>query len=272
MLMVVTSAWWVPYSQVQRDDAGYEVRGKKNFLPPAMLVLGYGILWTTEDEETMERHARTLLVEPETPAEPSYEIEEEEAVDGDAPDDVKEEPTKDDSDSEDAESNDEGKDNSINRHDQDKYNLAEYGSASDPESVEPASQATQPQTKRYLSAKQRRDLKKGKQHEDQDSDSDVDEITSSITTLSVKSKPQPQVRGKKGKQKKIKSRYADQSDEERELARKLLGAKTETPEKLEEIKPVDNKPSPTKPIPKPRLPPKPSVDEPVEVFPQRWLM
>ena len=64
--MVVTSAWWVPYSQVQRGDAGYEVRGKKNFLPPAMLVLGYGILWTTEDEETMERHARTLLVEPET--------------------------------------------------------------------------------------------------------------------------------------------------------------------------------------------------------------
>ena len=98
VLMVVTSAWWVPYSQVQRGDAGYEVRGKKNFLPPAMLVLGYGILWTTEDEETMERHARTLLVETETPPEPPYEIEAEEAIEEDAQNDVKEEPTKDDSD------------------------------------------------------------------------------------------------------------------------------------------------------------------------------
>src|SRR5579859_1697857 len=59
-LIIVTSAWWVTYDQILKREGTHEVRGKKNFLPPAMLVLGYGMLWSTEDEETQERHARKL--------------------------------------------------------------------------------------------------------------------------------------------------------------------------------------------------------------------
>src|SRR5271170_3656737 len=77
--MAVTSAWWVSWEQVlRREDGGggFEVRGKKNYLPPAMLVLGYGVLWTTEDEETMERHARPLLSDT-TPVEDAPAAEDE---------------------------------------------------------------------------------------------------------------------------------------------------------------------------------------------------
>src|SRR6202022_2770562 len=172
-LMVVTSAWWVPYSQVQRGEGGHEVRGKKNFLPPAMLVLGYGILWTTEDEETMERHARTLLTEiHEAPSEGIDAVDAVDTADVDDAEDGAEPdgPANNDADS-DSESNDanDGNENSIGGRDQDKYNLAEYGSASEnDEELESTPQSTT--TKRHLSVKQRRDLKKGKQIADQPTD------------------------------------------------------------------------------------------------------
>jgi hypothetical protein len=257
--MVVMSAWWVPYAQVHLGDTGFEVRGKKNYLPPAMLVLGYGILWTTEDEETMERHARTLVRE--TPRD-TAEI----TADADEPqgDEEVDEPTKQDTESESSHSDE--KEASIDGQ-EDKYNLAEFGSASEDDVEDEISTSIQTPTKQYLSAKQRRDIKRSKTQPDDDSD--VDEMTSSISTVSLnKSKPQPTVRGKKGRQKKIKARYADQSDEERELARKLLGAKTELPEKpkTQDKATEDIKPAQPKLTPKPRLPPKLSVDEPLEVL------
>jgi hypothetical protein len=266
--MVVTSAWWVPYSQVQRRDAGYEIRGKKAYLSPAMLVLGYGILWTTEDEETMERHKRTLTADTsETPTNADVD-DADTADDDDIAGQVEEQPNavdaNNETDSDGTESNKLDEDD--DGQDQDKYNLAEFGSASEHEEEQPESKSAQP-SKRHLSAKQRRDMKKGKTQQSVDSDSDVDDVTSSIDTLSLQKKPQPKVRGKKGKMKKIKARYADQSDEERELARKLLGAKPEKPQESE-VKLVEEVKAPTpKPKPTPRLPPKPPVDELLEVYP-----
>jgi hypothetical protein len=255
---VVTSAWWVNSSQIQRREGGYDVRGKKNYLPPAMLVLGYGILWTTEDEETMERHARPLLAtsEENTNILPSAEDEEEQ---GDNVQDA----------------GSESDDASNDVKNEDKYNLDQYGSASEDNEGEEikteVSQSVQPTTKRYLSAKQRRNLKKGKPiQDDSDEESEIDEVTTSVSEMSIKTPKQtPNVRGKKGKMKKIKAKYAEQSDEERELARKLLGAKS-TVRKNEDIpsSTVDNKSTPPikKPVPIPR-PPKPIIDEPLEVFP-----
>lgn len=45
----------------------------------------------------------------------------------------------------------------------------------------------------------------------------------------------PLPRGKRGKMKKTKTKYAEQSDEERELARKLLGGKSHHPPAKKEI-------------------------------------
>src|SRR5579871_1502543 len=117
VLIIVTSAWWVPYSQVQRNEGGHVVKGK-NFLPPATLVLGYAVLWLTEDEDTMERHVRQLTGQ-------LAEAIAEEPVDemGEGDEQVDEEGR--------------GKDNvgmeAPNVHDfpEDKYNLSEYGSASE---------------------------------------------------------------------------------------------------------------------------------------------
>jgi hypothetical protein len=259
----------VPYEQVHRTEGGHDVRGKKNYLPPAMLVLGYGVLWFTEDEDTMERHVRPLFFEAaseETLEEaiPEDDILAEQVVDGTG--EVKD-------------ANEEDVDVLPAAGEEDKYNLHEYGSASDEEAPEEQQSKPEPEeattsSKRYLSAKQRRDLRKGKSvnQEDESEDSEVDEVASSITNLSVsKQKTVPQVRGKRGKMKKMKAKYADQSDEERELARRLLG------DKSEKVKAVDDNPVPqpkpdvvkaekkAAPTPTPR-PPRQIEDEPLEVM------
>jgi len=229
-------------------EGGYDVRGKKNFLPPAMLVLGYGILWTTEDEETMERHARPLLEISEIAA----DVEQDEAE-------------------EQIDVEDQGDSDEKSNEADDKYNLDEYGSASEEEEVAADLETPQTSTKRHLSAKQRRDLKKGKPVQGDSEESDVEEVSSSINIMSLsKPKSAPKVRGKKGKMKKMKARYAEQSDEERELARKLLGGKSTTAEKsTEPIPPTDkfDMPPPIKKTATPLIPrpPKPLVDEPLEV-------
>jgi len=261
----------VPYEQVHRTEGGHDVRGKKNYLPPAMLVLGYGVLWFTEDEDTMERHVRPLFVEaaseetlekavPEDDIQVAQVVEDaDEAKDSDE-EDIDILPT--------------------TAAEEDKYHLHEYGSASEQEEA-PEEQPSKPEpeeptsfSKRYLSAKQRRDLKRGKSvHQDDESEeSEVDEVASTITNLSVsKQKIAPQVRGKRGKMKKMKAKYADQSDEERELARRLLG------DKSEKVKAVDDNPVPqpkpdvvkadkkAAPAPTPR-PPRQIEDEPLEVM------
>ena len=246
--------------QIVRSEGGYEVRGKKNYLPPAMLVLGYGVLWTTEDEETMLRHKRPLLTD--SPAADEQTPIEEEVAEG--------EEDEQNAEAEDSDKEDEvmAVDDSITKGDEDKYNLEQYGSASEDNISDQSTAPAESSSKPRLSAKQRRDLKKGKSlNTPADSDSEVDEVASSIDTLNLpKTKAQPKVRGKKGKLKKMKAKYADQSDEERELARKLLGAKTEKAEEPATATP----PPEVKPIqrsePKLRLPPvpKPIIDEPLE--------
>jgi hypothetical protein len=227
-------------------EGGYDVRGKKNFLPPAMLVLGYGVLWTTEDEETMERHARPLLEVSATET-PQDNPEEEIEVD------------------------DEGGSDDKSNEAEDKYNLDQYGSVSEQEEVIQEPESTQTSTKRHLTSKQRRDFKNGKHVQDDSEESDVDQVSSSINTMTLsKPKSAPKVRGKKGKMKKMKARYADQSDDERELAQKLLGTKPTTAEKSAEEVPSADKvdvPPPVKKAP-PQIPrpPKPVVDEPLEVL------
>ena len=272
----MTSAWWVPGIQVQRLEGGsFEVKGKRNYLPPAILVLGYAILWTSEDEETQERHVRRIY-EP---------ITEEVPVVDEAGEDLNENSERSVALTEqeleqDLDMRSESDDESIaHEHikDDDKYNLQEYGSASDEEnepstiSIPSISNPRGSTQKRFLSAKQRRDLKKGKpvSATQSDSDSDVQDATSSIETvaLSTKTKAQPKVRGKRGKMKKLKGKYEDQSEEERELARKLLGAKSTTTPSQPTPPTDETKPLPQKKPPAVPRPPKPIIDEPLEVHP-----
>lgn len=233
-----------------------------------MLVVGYAILWTTEDEETMERHARPLLTESSqvnvdlTVDEVKDSVDEGDAVVEEIPDEASQE-----SEAEKAADTDEKGDDVQG----DKYNLEEYGSASEEEPVTPELGTEPPTnsttTKQFLSAKQRRDRKKGSNKPE-----DMDQVALSISNMSVsKTKSGQQIRGKKGKMKKMKTKYAEQSDDERELARKLLGAKAESaripsasssphPELKEEEKSI------VKPVPRPA---KPIIEESLEVISRR---
>ncbi|CAB4063904.1 Nuclear export mediator factor NEMF,Nuclear export mediator factor Nemf [Lepeophtheirus salmonis] len=70
---MVTNAWWVYSSQVSKTaptgeyltTGSFVIRGKKNFLPPCHLVLGFGILFKLEDGSIArhkdERKVRTLI-------------------------------------------------------------------------------------------------------------------------------------------------------------------------------------------------------------------
>ncbi|KXS09301.1 DUF814-domain-containing protein [Gonapodya prolifera JEL478] len=91
---------------------------------------------------------------------------------------------------------------------------------------------------RRLTAKERRDLKKGKQNQA----SSIPEGGSADKGARSSKERQPStqnVRGKRGKLKKMQEKYADQDDDEREIALKLLGAaKSEPPTKA----PTENKP------------------------------
>lgn len=60
---VVTSAWWVHHHQVSKTaptgqyltPGAFMIRGKKNYLPPSYLIMGFAFLYKLDDE-SIERH------------------------------------------------------------------------------------------------------------------------------------------------------------------------------------------------------------------------
>uniref|UniRef100_A0A8C4E3L2 Ribosome quality control complex subunit NEMF n=1 Tax=Dicentrarchus labrax TaxID=13489 RepID=A0A8C4E3L2_DICLA len=60
---IITSAWWVHHHQVSKTaptgeyltTGSFMIRGKKNFLPPSYLIMGFGFLFKV-DEQSVHRH------------------------------------------------------------------------------------------------------------------------------------------------------------------------------------------------------------------------
>ncbi|XP_039993054.1 nuclear export mediator factor Nemf-like [Xiphias gladius] len=60
---IITSAWWVHHHQVSKTaptgeyltTGSFMIRGKKNFLPPSYLIMGFGFLFKV-DEQSVSRH------------------------------------------------------------------------------------------------------------------------------------------------------------------------------------------------------------------------
>ncbi|KAM4543259.1 ribosome quality control complex subunit NEMF [Odontesthes bonariensis] len=60
---IITSAWWVHHQQVSKTaptgeyltTGSFMIRGKKNFLPPSYLIMGFGFLFKV-DEQSVFRH------------------------------------------------------------------------------------------------------------------------------------------------------------------------------------------------------------------------
>ncbi|XP_050988498.1 ribosome quality control complex subunit NEMF [Labeo rohita] len=69
---VITSAWWVHHNQVSKTaptgeyltTGSFMIRGKKNFLPPSYLIMGFGFLFKVDDQSVFrhrgERKMKTL--------------------------------------------------------------------------------------------------------------------------------------------------------------------------------------------------------------------
>lgn len=286
-------AWWVNADQVSKtaptgeylSTGGFMVRGKKKFLPPAQLLLGFAVLFQIS-EESKAKHVRHRLLEKDTALDTpdltdGETIAESEAQGagsamdsgsddefpdagapgspgraGPPPDDARIMGSEDDDfpDARDLRGSRAWDDDDFSdtRHDGDDDEEGETQARSNPLQVNGTSQAEKQET---VDA-----------DDDEADDGDIDEepepteassatpkpngasaITASIAESeagdassqqgkpSTPSKPATKaVRGKKGKAKKAATKYADQDDEDRELAMKLLGSKAATEKRAAE--------------------------------------
>ncbi|KAF8544667.1 fibronectin-binding protein A N-terminus-domain-containing protein [Trichophaea hybrida] len=189
----VMSAWWVGFEQVSKIgltgdylDAGiFNIKGNKNFLPPAQLVMGYGVLWRV-DEESKKKHVKHRVgeqkeekVTEEDVAEQEGEAEgkekeedsdEEEFPDAKLESDDDEEAFPDakieSADEAEPQQNDDDVDSGLEAEnepskDEDTPDTIPPSSQPESSSFSPAAGASS-SGRRHLSAKQHRDLKKGK--------------------------------------------------------------------------------------------------------------
>ncbi|KAL4896872.1 telomere recombination-domain-containing protein [Aspergillus ambiguus] len=216
----VMPAWWVQAHQVSKmADAGgllplgdFLVKGEKNFLAPSQLVLGFAVMFQIS-KESLKNHKlhRFDVSEPAESTTQSDEVS--------APIEETKQMAKEGEDAEAVADADE--------HVGEAKATEEVPSAEEATPAEGDTSTAQPQETKHLSAKEKRLLKQGKSI---DSNAPLAPNGKPSKGDSTKSTPASS-RGKKGKAKKAAAKYADQDDEERELALRLLGANKAKAEK-----------------------------------------
>ena len=246
----VMSAWWVSANQVSKVaytgdylDAGkFEIRGQKNFLPPAQLLLGFAVIFLITDD-SKARHSKHRFLDgaaaqknlsvqgghdfaeealPDDSADILTDGEDESEDSFEAPGD-EEEPQADYQNplqtGSISQSDDEHREQDLNdKDDEITANEIEH---------EPRAQSTT----QTVAVQDKDSLQKQppeKYHspeqivqDSSDEESQVEQCTQSQT----KQKGPIPVRGKRGKKKKIAAKYADQDEEDRAEAMRLLGSK-----------------------------------------------
>lgn len=288
----VMSAFWVDATQVSRTaptgeilpTGSFVIRGHKNFLPPAQLLLGFGIMFRIS-EESKKRHLKHRVQDPvESTSEFAQDVEKEEESDNSegmathledqyiGADESENQEVRHMQDtgeagssSEDDNNDDDSLDtmrvnplqptvgwhnelhpqsqanNALARDLGTEANEATLSASSDEEDEhdhDPSSEDSFANTdqKRHLSAKERRLLRKGLQpstfdlakaaHTSVEADGNATPAAQTInpsTQPGAKNLP-PRVRGKHGKHQKLKTKYANQDEEDRALAMRLLGS------------------------------------------------
>ncbi|KAL2789971.1 nuclear export mediator factor NEMF isoform 2 [Daubentonia madagascariensis] len=294
---VITSAWWVYHHQVSKTaptgeyltTGSFMIRGKKNFLPPSYLMMGFSFLFKVdescvwrhrgerkvrvqdEDMETLASCTSELVSEEmeqldggdtsseedkeelhETPVEVELmtQVDQEDITVQSGGDELNEELIQEESSEDEGESEevikdqdpvgemkDDGEetlsypDTTIDlSHLQSQRSLQKLASKEESSN----SSDSKLQSRRHLSAKERREMKKKKlpsdsgdleviEGKDKEKESAVHIETHQNTSKNVPA-VQPMKRGQKSKMKKMKEKYKDQDEEERELIMKLLGS------------------------------------------------
>ncbi|EGP86704.1 uncharacterized protein MYCGRDRAFT_43818 [Zymoseptoria tritici IPO323] len=234
----VMSAWWVNADQVSKTaptgeyltNGGFVIRGKKNHLPPAQLLLGFGVMFQIS-EESKANHVKHRLQRtdanksvagsdgddaagsdgsdddefPDAAAAPANDDDDDEFPDAQQPDDAESEEESPGPNQQDADAANEDDDDNERSHAQSNPLQSGVKSGQDAEDDEGETTA-------------------GETDGDAATDNGDAEEDSPIHG-DPKPKPSKGQRGKKFKAKKIADKYADQDEDDRELAMKLLGSK-----------------------------------------------
>ncbi|KAI9812011.1 MAG: hypothetical protein M1827_004903 [Pycnora praestabilis] len=283
-LSVATSSAWDSKAAPTGEyltTGGFTIRGKKNFLPPAQLLLGFAVMFQISDE-SKARHVKHRLRDEENIADGANNesttsmVEKVEEVQNQTHSDASGTDSDDeefpdarleyDSQNDEDQGPDPERVNPLqgNSHGLQEEELHEYdehsqdgaqGSSEDSGEEEfqdgldgvlrgEADETQQMDASiRHLSAKERRLLRKGQtpfsnsvpdldtsatdteEGLGEESKGSAQANTSNLSPSQLATTKQaPQVRGKRGKQKKLASKYADQDEEDRALAMKLLGS------------------------------------------------
>ncbi|KAK5857562.1 hypothetical protein PBY51_010800 [Eleginops maclovinus] len=293
---IITSAWWVHHHQVSKTaptgeyltTGSFMIRGKKNFLPPSYLIMGFGFLFKV-DEESVSRHRGERKGEELIGDDSSNEDQGEERAEGDGEVEkkVKKADEGDDSASGELAAVPEDAEEGGDSEEEKEMKTEESEEFSFPDTtislshLQPSRNTQNPgfkkevttqgevdsQVTKHVTAKQRREDKKKKQKQEGCDIEEKTEIPSAGSAVDQGSKggggpsqPQPK-RGQRNKLKKIKEKYKDQDEEDRELMMQLLGSAGSTKEEKDKGKkgkkgkgkdePV-RKPPPQKQPPKPR--------------------
>ena len=262
----VMAAWWVNAEQVSKtaetgeylQTGGFVVRGKKNFLPPSQLLLGFGVAWliteesranhgkhrVTRTDETTDGDAKGLTEEAEalSIADGTDQLEDvggdavpdlEDAA-NDAEDEIEEDneamnddvlDEKDDDD----EGNDDGDDDNEERANDDDHR-ANPLQANGMQKTTLGTDDTNPDVEQdhHSEDSNSNDANESAHEVETPDPSTTTKSTGPDTPLSsapsTQSSKQPQQlkRGKRGKQKRAAKKYAGQSDDDRALAMSLL--------------------------------------------------
>jgi len=217
------SAWWANADQISKAApsgdflpiGSFSVQGKKNFLPPAVLLLGFGVLFLIS-EESKAHHVKHRIQDEDLETSTVVDdltareviarhqdlpvtIEDEESDDGDHESDVDEESVA----------------NPLQTREAVQISLVdeESSAAAAVEELRITDQTNQSEP--MLNA-------------ESESEDDVGGSTTGTQTPSLQSSskkgPAPPKRGKKGKAKKIATKYKDQDEEDRLAAQAFLGS------------------------------------------------
>ncbi|KAL8387384.1 hypothetical protein RB595_009941 [Gaeumannomyces hyphopodioides] len=240
-------AYWVGADQVSKSaptgeflpTGSFMVRGKRNELPPAPLILGFGVMFRISDESKAKhtRHRVYGPVESESSTAPELSPEMVQVGAGDdiSPQDAVGEDYESDSDPED-------KDDGVgsaraNPLQSGAGNDEEVGGKSDDEETAPPTEpmaelqvSSKPDTEEADASENRAGdgddddaPDKGDQSEDDEAESVVSTPATSVAPP-VQQKKGPLKRGQRAKAKKMAAKYKYQDDEDRAAAEALLGA------------------------------------------------
>ncbi|KAF2402340.1 hypothetical protein EJ06DRAFT_490689 [Trichodelitschia bisporula] len=253
----VMSAWWVNSDQVSKTaptgeyltTGGFMIRGKKNFLPPAQLLLGFAIMFQVSEESKLQHKRHRIDYSGANAGEDrkapvaAPDNEDESSSDESFPD---ADPMRYDSDSEGDDgtshkanplqsltsaSAPQGKDSKKDEEDgpesdEDSDKEEEEEKAKEGEEEAKAEEDGDQEEENLAEVEEENDAEEpvSKTHPTGSKPSPPDQPPSITSTPQAKSKPLP--RGKRGKQKKIAAKYGWQDEEEREQALQLLGSKS----------------------------------------------